>query len=104
MTVPTTIRIRSRCPRVRARVPGMEPRLPAAQLREQPENLQVEPDQRHQQAEGAVPLEHLRRAVIDAFLDEREVEDQVQRREADDEQAEQDPDRAALVDEGDVPT
>ena len=50
------------------------------QLRQQAQDLEVQPDQRHQQAERGVPLHVLRRALLDAVLDEVEVEHQVQRR------------------------
>ena len=52
----------------------------AAQLGEQAENLQIEPDQRDNDAEGAVPLHILGCAELYALLDEVEVEHQIQRR------------------------
>jgi hypothetical protein len=64
-----------------------------AQLRQEPQELEVEPDQRHQQAEGGVPLHVAGRAALGAALDEVEVEDEVQRRHGHDDQADQDPDR-----------
>src|SRR5262245_55506836 len=44
----------------------------AGQEREQPEELQVEPDQRHGEREGEVPLQLLRRPGLDAGLDRPE--------------------------------
>src|SRR5262245_1843060 len=60
---------------------------PVLQLREQPEHLEVEPHQRHQQRERAVPLHVSRRPALRALLDEVEVQNQIQRRDAGDEQA-----------------
>src|SRR5438093_212154 len=56
---------------------------PILQLREQPKHLEVQPDERHQQAERAVPLHVLRRAAGRALFDEIEVEHEVHRRDAD---------------------
>src|SRR5690606_23766565 len=53
------------------------------QLGEQAQDLEVEPHQGDQQAEGAVPLHVLRRAVLHALLAEVEVQHQVQRRDHD---------------------
>src|SRR3546814_2860020 len=44
------------------------------QLRQQPQELDVQPHQRDHQAERAVPLHVLRRAALDAGLDEVEVQ------------------------------
>src|SRR4030095_6288225 len=65
------------------------------------QDLEVQPDQRDEEAEGAVPLHVLRGLGAHAVLDEVEVEDEVHRGEADHEQAERDPDGAAVEDPGD---
>ena len=54
------------------------------------EDLKVQPDQRDHQAERAVPLHVLGGLRRGGLLDEVEVEQQVERREADHEQAEAD--------------
>src|SRR3546814_2408988 len=72
------------------------------QLRQQPQELDVQPHQRDHQAERAVPLHVLRRAALDAGLDEVEVQHQVQRRDRDHEQAEADADDAVAVDHRDL--
>src|SRR5688500_16070539 len=72
--------------------------LAAAQLREQPQDLEVEPDQRDQQAERAVPLHVLRRARRGAVLDEVEVEHEVQSGDDDDDDAHADPEPAGAED------
>jgi len=75
---------------------------PFLELREEAEQLEVEPDERHEQAEGPVPLHVLRCAAIRASFDEVEVEDQVEGSDRDHDQAEADPDRRAAADEGDT--
>src|SRR3989338_5166846 len=69
----------------------------AAQLRQQPDDLKIEPDQRHQQAECRIPLHVLRKAVPGPLLDEVKIQHQVQRRDHDDEQADADTKRAAIM-------
>src|SRR5262245_30901493 len=81
------------------------PTLPSfLKLGEQAQHLQVEPDERHQEGEGTVPLHVLGGAARGAPLDEVEIEDEVQRRDAHHDQAEDDPDRPAAVDERDAGT
>src|SRR5271157_4075857 len=63
------------------------------ELREQTEHLQVKPDQRDHQAESAVPLHVLGHLPLCGLVDEIEIEQQVERRQADDEKAEADADR-----------
>src|SRR5437879_8647427 len=66
------------------------PLPPAARLGQQPEDLQVQPDQCDHQAEGTVPLHVLGRPTGYAGLDEIEVEDQIQRRDHNDDPADHD--------------
>ena len=61
------------------------------QLRQQAQDFQVQPDQRDHQAECAVPFHVLGRLGCRGLLDEVEVQQQVERRQADHEQAEADP-------------
>src|SRR5690606_40945449 len=65
------------------------------------QDFQVQPHQGDHQAEGAVPLHVPGRTLLDAGLDEVEVQHQVQRRDHHHEQAEADADDPGLVDEGD---
>src|SRR2546426_198232 len=69
--------------------------LPAPHLREEAQDLEVQPHERDEEAERRVPLHVLRRVLLDARLDVREVEDEVQRGDPDDEDAEADRDRVA---------
>src|SRR3990172_4056117 len=80
----------------RARVWSFLP--PAPHLRKQSQYLDIEPDQRDHEAECAVPLHILRRALCRAALDEIEVEHEVQGRDDDDEEAEADPDHPPPLD------
>src|SRR6267378_8226256 len=57
----------------------------AAEPREQPEDLDVQPHERDKQRERRVPLHVLRRARRDSALDEVEVEQEIERRDPDDE-------------------
>ena len=52
-------------------------RLSAAHLAEQAENFQIEPDERDHQAECAVPLHELGRAIPHASFDHVEIENQI---------------------------
>src|SRR5690606_25214031 len=72
------------------------------QLGQRAQELDVQPHQGDHQAERAVPLHVLRRAVLDAAFDEVEVQHQVHRRDHDHEQAEADADQAAFVDQRDL--
>ena len=65
------------------------------QLGEQSEDFKVEPDQRYEQSECAVPLHVFGGSAFGALLDEVEIQHQVQSRDHDDEQAEADADAAA---------
>ena len=49
-------------------------RLSASHLAEQAENFQIEPDERHHQAECAVPLHVFRRSALHATLNHVEIE------------------------------
>ena len=74
----------------------------APQEREQAQHLEVDPHQRHHDAERAVPLHVLRRAVDRRLADELVVEEQVQRCHDTDHDADDDPERGRLVPEHDV--
>ena len=65
----------------------------ALQLRQQAENADVKPDQRDEQAEGAIPLHRLRVAGLRTALDEVKVEQQIEGGHADDDKTEADADR-----------
>src|SRR5918995_793628 len=65
--------------------------LASAQDGEQAQQLDVKPHQRDRQPEGGGPGELRRDALLDALLDEVEVEDQAHRGEPDREQPDQDP-------------
>src|SRR6056297_1670626 len=70
-----------------------------AQLGEQTEHLEVEPDQGHEQPERREPLHAAGRTRGAGLLDEVEVEQEVERRHADDGQADEDADSPGVVDE-----
>src|SRR5450631_4891305 len=69
------------------------------QLRQQAQDLEVEPDEGHQNAEGAVPLHELGRPRPGPLLDEVEVEHQVQRGHDDHQQADADAEGPRRIDE-----
>src|SRR5436190_2937132 len=87
-------------PAIRMRTPGFDSLL-FAHLAQQTQDFQVQPDQRNGEREGAVPLHVLWRALIRTLLDEVEIDHQVQRGDDHHEHAEQDAERAALMDEAD---
>src|ERR1039458_9696333 len=70
----------------------------ASYFGKQPIYLQIEPDQRDHDAEGAIPLHVFGSAELDAFLDEVEIEDQIEGGDGHDEQAESDADEPGAVD------
>jgi len=51
--------------------------LSAAHLAEQAQDFQIEPDERHHQAECAVPLHVLRRSILHARFDHVEIENKI---------------------------
>src|ERR1700682_1555784 len=73
-------------------------RLSATGFAEQAQNFEIQPDERDHQAEGAVPLHVFRRAVMDAGFNHVEVQDEIKRGDNDDEKAEGDAPRTALMD------
>ena len=75
---------------------------PALKLRQQVEDFEIEPDERHDQAEGSIPLHVFGRSPLDSVLDKVEVEDEVQRGDHNDKEAEPDADQSAPVDVGDA--
>src|SRR5690348_10592606 len=68
-----------------------------SQITEQAQEFQVQPDEGDHQAEGCVPSEFLIRAVLDALLDDVEIEDEVERGDNDAYEAEDDRERAAVA-------
>src|SRR5580704_11667142 len=76
-------------------------RLSVAQFTEQAKNFEIQPDERDHQAERAVPLHVLRRSAGYACLDHIEIENQIERRNDDHEEAEADSDDAASIDRRD---
>ena len=69
---------------------------------QQIENLDVEPDEGHEQREGAVPFVVFRQAFLHAAVDELVVHEEAQRRDADDDEFDGDGDDAAVVQHGEV--
>src|ERR1700722_16643809 len=61
------------------------------QLGEQPQDFQVQPHERYHQSESAVPLHVFGSAHARALFDEIEIEHQVERRDANDDQADPNP-------------
>src|SRR3546814_9151833 len=76
--------------------------FPYTTLFRSPHYFKIQPYQRYQQAECAVPLHDLRRAIGNPAFDRIEIQRQIQRREADDQQAEADAHQSTLMDERDV--
>src|SRR5690348_8535557 len=68
-----------------------------SQITEQSQQFQVQPDEGDHQAERGVPSELLIRAVLDALLDDVEIEDEVERGDNDADEAEDDRERAAVA-------
>src|SRR5690606_28885324 len=66
------------------------------EVADEAEQFDVDPDQAQREAEGALPGELLRRALLDALLDRVEVEEQEEAAEQDHRDAEDDGQRAAV--------
>src|SRR6266550_6572157 len=81
----------------RARRRGQNRERSVSQITEQSQELQVQPDEGDHQAERGVPSELLIRAVLDALLDDVEIEDEVERRDNDADEAKDDRERAAVA-------